>query len=211
MDKITYIQRLIEEGEHLHQDFKFEISDSRKIARSLSAFANTDGGRLLIGVKDNGAIAGVRSDEEFYMIQAAAQLYTRPEVKFEVFQWEVSQKTVMEIRVQKGSHIPYKAPDKDGKYVAYVRVGDQNYVANIVLLQVWKRQYSFDGAYIELTDKERQLLDIISSQGGCTMSRLIKLTKIPRFQLTEILINMMLLKVIDMRFSESGVRYVLYG
>ena len=40
----------IEEGEHQQQDFKFEVSDSRKIARTLSAFANTDGGRLLIGV-----------------------------------------------------------------------------------------------------------------------------------------------------------------
>ena len=66
-----YIRQLVSEGEHCHQDFKFEISDARKIARSLSAFANTEGGRLLIGVKDNGKIAGVRSDEEIYMIEAA--------------------------------------------------------------------------------------------------------------------------------------------
>lgn len=57
-DKV-YLQQLIAEGEHQQQDFKFEISDARKIARSLSAFSNTDGGRLLIGVKDNGRIAGV--------------------------------------------------------------------------------------------------------------------------------------------------------
>ena len=63
-----YIHILIAEGEHQQQDFKFEISDARKIARTLSAFSNTDGGRLLIGVKDNGKIAGVRSDEEKYMI-----------------------------------------------------------------------------------------------------------------------------------------------
>ncbi|MDY2810620.1 MAG: ATP-binding protein, partial [Candidatus Faecousia sp.] len=66
-----YIHRLIEEGEHEHQDFKFQISDARKIARSLSAFANNDGGRLLIGVKDNGVVAGVRSEEDIYMIEAA--------------------------------------------------------------------------------------------------------------------------------------------
>ena len=33
-----YIRQLVSEGEHCHQDFKFEISDARKIARSLSAF-----------------------------------------------------------------------------------------------------------------------------------------------------------------------------
>ena len=59
-----FIQQLISEGEHEHQDFKYQISDAKKIARSISAFANNSGGRLLIGVKDNGKIAGVSSAEE---------------------------------------------------------------------------------------------------------------------------------------------------
>ena len=40
-----YIQRLIDEGEHEQQDFKFQISDVHKIAHSVSAFANNRGGR----------------------------------------------------------------------------------------------------------------------------------------------------------------------
>ena len=40
-----YIASLIEQGEHEQQDFKFAIPDARKIARSLSAFANHSGGR----------------------------------------------------------------------------------------------------------------------------------------------------------------------
>ena len=63
-----YLRRLIEEGEHEHQDFKYAISDARKIARSISAFANNDGGRLLIGVKDNGAVVGVPNEEDVYMV-----------------------------------------------------------------------------------------------------------------------------------------------
>jgi predicted HTH transcriptional regulator len=55
----------IAQGEHLQQDFKFEISDARKISKTLVAFSNSQGGRLLIGVKDNGRIAGIRSEEEF--------------------------------------------------------------------------------------------------------------------------------------------------
>ena len=74
-----YLHMLIAQGEHQQQDFKFEISDARKIARSLSAFANTDGGRLLVGVKDNGRLAGIRSEEEQYMIEAAATLYCSPQ------------------------------------------------------------------------------------------------------------------------------------
>ena len=51
MKKMHPIEALIEQGEHQQLDFKFEVSDSKKIARTLSAFANTDGGRLLIGVE----------------------------------------------------------------------------------------------------------------------------------------------------------------
>ena len=39
------IDYFVHEGEHQQQDFKFEISDARKIAKTLSAFSNTDGGR----------------------------------------------------------------------------------------------------------------------------------------------------------------------
>ena len=39
------IEELIAQGEHQQLDFKFEVSDSKKIARTLSAFAKTDGGR----------------------------------------------------------------------------------------------------------------------------------------------------------------------
>ena len=64
---------MIAEGEHQQQDFKTRIDDSRKIARTLVAFANADGGRLLIGVKDNGTVSGVRVDEELHMVEAAAE------------------------------------------------------------------------------------------------------------------------------------------
>jgi hypothetical protein len=91
-----YIHALIAEGEHQQQDFKFEISDARKIAKTLSAFANTDGGKLLIGVKDNGKIAGVRSDEEQYMIEAAAELYCSPEVNYIMQTYLVEGRSVRE-------------------------------------------------------------------------------------------------------------------
>ena len=75
----SYIRNLISGGENQQLDFKYAINDSRKIARSLVAFANTDGGRLLIGVRDNGSIAGIRSDEEMYMVDTAAHLFCRPD------------------------------------------------------------------------------------------------------------------------------------
>lgn len=205
----SYIYQMISEGEHLTQDFKFGITDSRKIARTLSAFANTQGGRLLVGVKDNGAIAGVRSDEEFYMIQAASQMYTRPNVPFSVKEWTEEGKTVLEVWVDKGNAIPYTAPDKNGKYQAYVRVGDQNYVANIVLLQVWLRKEAFKGAFLEFSEAETSVLQCLQTHGSLSMNQLLKYSGMSRYRMIEILVNFILMKVVKMHFSESGVSYLL--
>ena len=64
---MSELKRLIAEGEGVQLDFKFRIDDQKKIARTLSAFANTEGGKLLIGVKDNGKINGVNPEEEYYL------------------------------------------------------------------------------------------------------------------------------------------------
>ena len=45
---------LIAQGEHEQQDFKYKVTDAIKLARSVSAFANTNGGRLLIGLHAEG-------------------------------------------------------------------------------------------------------------------------------------------------------------
>lgn len=66
-----YLLQLIREGEHQQQDFKYRVADACKLAKSVSAFANTDGGRLLIGVRDDGNLSGVRSEEEIYMMHQA--------------------------------------------------------------------------------------------------------------------------------------------
>ena len=87
MDDKRYLLSLIREGEHQQQDFKYRVADACKLAKSVSAFANTDGGRLLIGVRDDGHLSGVRSEEEIYMMHQAAYRYCKPEasIKFDTY------------------------------------------------------------------------------------------------------------------------------
>ena len=116
-----YIHALIAEGEHQQQDFKFEISDARKIAKTLSAFSNTDGGRLLIGVKDNGKIAGVRSDEEQYMIEAAARLYCRPEVSYSTQTYQVEGRSVLLVQIDEATVNRYMPRTKPANIICASR------------------------------------------------------------------------------------------
>ncbi len=145
-----YIHALIAEGEHQQQDFKFEISDARKIAKTLSAFANTDGGKLLIGVKDNGKIAGVRSDEEQYMIEAAAGLYCSPEVNYTMQTYLVEGRSVLVVQIEESDRKPVYAKDETGKYLAYLRIKDENILATPVHLRVWQQSGSPKGELIRI-------------------------------------------------------------
>ena len=139
-DLNRYIQDLIREGEHQKQDFKFEITDSRKIAKTLSAFSNTSGGRILIGVKDNGNISGITSDEEYHMIEAAAQMYCRPAIPFESKKWMVRGKTILEISISESGHKPVLAQVGEKTWKAFIRVHDQNMLSGSVQISVWKKE-----------------------------------------------------------------------
>ncbi len=137
-DDTSFIRALIAEGEHVRQDFKFEVSDSRKIARSLSAFANTEGGRLLIGVKDNGRIAGVRSEEEMYMVEAAAKVYCDPEVEVEMRVYRPEGRSVLIASVEPAPRKPVMVKEEGGRKLAYVRIADENILASPVHIGVWR-------------------------------------------------------------------------
>ncbi len=176
----AYIQKLIKEGEHQQQDFKFEISDVCKIAKSLSAFANTDGGRLLIGVKDNGKIAGVRSEEEQYMIQAAAELYCTPPVVYEMTTFIVEGKQVLLADIKQTEKRPVYAKCEDGKLLAYVRIADENILATPVHLRYWRQNESKSGELTVYTEREQHLLSLLNDHRMLTLNKCCKLSGLPR-------------------------------
>ena len=191
-DDTSFIRALIAEGEHVRQDFKFEVSDSRKIARSLSAFANTEGGRLLIGVKDNGRIAGVRSEEEMYMVEAAAKVYCDPEVEVEMRVYRPEGRSVLIASVEPAPRKPVMVKEEGGRKLAYVRIADENILASPVHIGVWRceadngRGGSADRVLpgnilmapdsglregpvsVVFTEQERGLLAVIAAASGST-------------------------------------------
>jgi len=205
----SYIQKLIEQGEHQQLDFKFEISDSRKIAKTFVAFANTDGGRLLIGVKDNGAIKGIKSMEEFYMAEASATLYSSPAVEFDTKEWNVDGKKILEITIPEGEKKPYFAENEEGKWLAYVRVNDQNILANRVWINAMKRKNNPAGTYINYSEKERLLLEYLEDNDFITVTKFRKISRLSKYKAEVILTNFLALDLIEIIFSEKKVIYKL--
>lgn len=180
MTDTDYIHSLIAEGEHQQQDFKFEISDARKIAKTLSAFANTDGGRLLVGVKDNGKIAGVRSEEERYMVEAAARLYCTPQVNCEMQAFMVEGRCVLVVTIPESGHKPVYAKDESGRNLAYLRIADENILATPVHLCVWQQSGNPSGELMAFTGREQLLLRLLEENESLSLNKYCRMACISR-------------------------------
>jgi predicted HTH transcriptional regulator len=202
-----YIQKLIEEGEHLKQDFKFEISDLRKIAKTLVAFSNTQGGKLLVGVKDNGKIAGIQSEEEIYMVDAAAGLYCRPEVSYTIKKWTISGKTILEVDIPKGDKKPYLAKTPDDKWLAYIRVNDENFLVNGIQIRVWKNENRKKGIFLPFTEKEKILLEFLENNESISLENLCLLAGLKRKKASDILVRLISIEEIEIFYSGENVLY----
>lgn len=204
-----FLKQLIADGENLHLDFKYCVSDSRKIARTLSAFANSDGGKILIGVRDKGSIAGIKSDEEAYMVDTAAHLFCRPEITYTIKQHTAGGKTILEVDVLKGTKRPYQVKNENGRWLSYFRNNDQNLVANRVLLQVWRKEEKGRGVLVKFGKAENSLMDYLKGNGSVTLSKFRKIARISSYKAEAILANLLIFGVLILKASEKGFTYEL--
>ncbi len=104
--------KIISQGESEIVEFKQELAETksanRDIACEIAAFANSQGGSLIIGVRDDGHIIGVQSSaqlEERLMNIASDLIYPPVDLRFEVI--EVDGVKVIVIEVPQGYAKPY--------------------------------------------------------------------------------------------------------
>jgi predicted HTH transcriptional regulator len=194
-------------GENQTQDFKFRIDDQKKIARTLVAFANTDGGSLLIGVKDNGKITGINPEEEFHMIEGAATLFCKPAVAFETKVWQEDFRLVLEVIVPVNPQRNHTAKDEDDKWKVYIRREDNTVLANKILIQVWNFQRKGIQKPQELSDEAIQVLKELEKQPDLTLSKLYRLVNLPKNRVDYWLALFVYWQNVDMLISPEQTTY----
>ncbi|MDG1158177.1 MAG: ATP-binding protein [Flavobacteriales bacterium] len=206
---MSYIYRLIEEGEHQQQDFKTRIEDSKKIAKTLSAFANTDGGRLLIGVKDNGSVSGVDPQEEFHMIEAAAEMYCKPYVAFTTQIWKAEFRNILEVIIEPSKNRPHYALDESGDWIAYMRKNDNNLKVNGVMVKVWEHGKTLKPNDFKYTERERALFDYLHRRGKVAFKTASRITRLNFAHTEEMLAQLICWDVIAPEFDNGRMVYTL--
>lgn len=204
------IKRLILEGENVSLDFKKTISKADKIAKTLVAFANNNGGKLLIGVADDGSIKGVKAEEEEkYMINKAAHQFCKPALEPRFEEYLVDDKLVLVAVIEKSDLKPHYALDENGKWWVYFRVQDKTVLASKILIEVLKRDSNAQGTLIQYSNQEKLLLDYLTTNGRITLKEFSKLTRSAYKKAQQVIVNLILSGIISPHITEKEEYYVL--
>jgi hypothetical protein len=205
MDK--ELKTLLQQGEGVALDYKESITNANKIAKTLSAFSNTTGGILLVGIKDNKTICGIAPEEEKFMINLAAEKYCKPKPKLTFSQFEHDGKSILKVTIAKGSHPPYKAKDEKGKWKAYLRIEDSTMLASLIwyksaiLLKKGLGTFSY-------THKSKWVSDFIILHGKTTLQELIEQLPLSKQDICNALILLIYLGEIKIEYIKKQEFYV---
>ena len=106
--------------EDLHTDFKQAVKDNSELAKDLVAFANSDGGQLIVGVGEDRSIVGV-SDVDRLLLRIDDVAFNRcsPPVTAIPEVLNITGAEVVVVNVPKGDQRPYATAE--GRY--YIRSG----------------------------------------------------------------------------------------
>jgi predicted HTH transcriptional regulator len=202
------IRKLIFDGEGVTLDFKKTITSCEKIAKTLVAFANNKGGRLLVGVADDGTINGVKSEEEEkYMLTKAAQLFCKPPLEPVYEEVYIDDKVVLVAEIKESDSKPHYALGEDKKWWVYIRVKDKSLLASKIVMDVLKRSNKDEGVFIEYSSKEKAILEYLENHKTITSREYSKLLKLPRRRAQRILVNLVLSGIIRLHTTEKEEYY----
>lgn len=201
------LKKFLKAGEGSTLDFKQTVSSASKIAKTMVSFANTRGGTLLIGIRDNKTISGVRSEEEKYMLDLAASFYCRPELNIDVVEHIAEGKPVLEVSIPEGPHKPYYAKDEDGQWWVYVRVNDKSLLASKTTVDFLRHQSSERPAQLEFGKIEKGILEYLAVNERITLQQICRMFNISRRRASRILVGLMSMDVVRSHTTEKVEYY----
>ncbi len=122
----TELLEIIENGENSAVEFKRDDLSIQNLAKELVAFSNLAGGKMLLGVEDDGNVSGLSRDELEEWVMSACRDKIRPAIIpfFEVIREVETGKNVAVVRVTRGYDVHALWHNNSNKYL--IRVGTQS-------------------------------------------------------------------------------------
>ena len=124
-------------------EFKEKMPQKDQIVKTVIGFCNQNGGKLVIGVADNGVIMGISADEGSAAVESLNQaIYSSstPPILPLVYTQTIHDKTLLVIEVSSGTNKPYYRKSEGLEKGTYIRLGPMTLRATADVIEELKWQ-----------------------------------------------------------------------
>ncbi len=206
------LKNLVRRGEGSNLEFKLKTNHPEKIIRGVVAFANSNGGIMLIGIGDDKKIVGLKyADEDEYLLVRAINKYCFPRISYTIERVQLyDEREVLVIRVPPSPTRPhYIIPDlnEPENKKAYVRVADKSVQASREVREILKGEQAARDIRFSYGEKEKKLMQHLGEHNSITVDLFASIAGISRRIASRTLVLLVLANVLEIHPSDIVDQY----
>ncbi|MFZ9760924.1 MAG: helix-turn-helix domain-containing protein [Candidatus Kapaibacteriota bacterium] len=209
----SQVQDMISAGESTTVEFKRKFTEPEKMAKELTAFANTKGGHLLIGIDDDRRIVGIPSEKTIMSdVERACYFYCDPPLTYELYIMPYDRVDIAIVQVPESKQKPHvvRNPQKPDETKVYIRQGEESVAASKEMIRIMRgMRPDAKPLMISITDKERSLFDFIEKKGRATVRDFSTLVNISDRRAARLLVRLVRAGVLNIHTNEQHDYYTL--
>ena len=208
---VKELKNLVRQGEGISLEFKLKATHPEKIVREIVAFANSKGGKLLLGVNDDKTIPGLKFvDEEEYILVRAIERNCYPPINYELERIAITdERDVLVFTIPKSKEKPhYVQLENEQNSKAYVRVKDRSVQASREVKQILRRENE-DGIKFTYGEKEKILMIFLAENQKITIEKFAEIARISSRSASHTLVLLVLSNVLKIQPDEVMDWYYL--
>jgi predicted HTH transcriptional regulator len=209
----SQVQEMISAGESTTVEFKRKFTDPEKMAKELTAFANTKGGHLLIGIDDDRKFVGIHSEKEIMIdVERSCYFYCDPPLEYELYIMPFDRLDIAVIYIPESSQKPHlvRNPQKPDESKVYIRQGEESVAASKEMIRILRgMRPDAKPLMMSISDKERSLFDFIEKKGRATVRDFSTLVNISDRRAARLLVRLVRAGILNIHTNEQYDYYTL--
>lgn len=204
------LEILCKQGENQFLEFKQYASEPLQVTEEVSGFLNSTGGDLLIGVKDNGGIIGLKyadDDLAFLLDHITNNIVPKPTFNYELIP-VTRKRSVIHFSILEGKRKPYKVKGvKDEPAKIFFRVDDCCLKASRELRSILRKASSSKGQTIIYSTIESSILRLIDQEHRLSKDQLVRKLDFKARNISDSLVRLVTSGVLKIRPTLEGDLY----
>jgi predicted HTH transcriptional regulator len=204
------VKNLAQTGEGIFLEFKRTVPGEEKIAREITAFANTKGGMLLVGVDDDKTLVGIKGyQEEVFVLQKATREWCRPPVLIQIEVVQFGKRDLLVVKIPEAPQKPvYVTTERTS--TAFIRDDEQSLAASAERILILENQQSDSGVTFQYGASEQRLFRYLNDNHRISVIKYAQLIDENRQKAGKILVNLVSAGILKL-FTKNNIDYFSFS